>query len=407
MKILVVDDIQFTCTSLKKMLERDNHRVLVAHSGAEALGLLKANPDIGLVLTDLVMEGMNGKELLQQTQKLEVFSGLGAMSPPPFVLISAALQDQNRDELDQMGFRGVLEKPLSAELLFQTIDQLTRIQTREKALNLIIVDVPGETYHWFQTMFEDTPHQLVRCESGKAVLDWHASGQPISIVVAEYDLGDMNATELYKKLKAQQYSRAEDGKAIDLLPFLLITDGLSAQQLKEIREAGVKDLLTKPLDLAMIADKLSKLSNGSDYKKPTKMADEILVVDDVGFNLVILERTFKDLGYFVQRASSAYEAIEYFKQPNRIKAVFCDLVMPGLDGVDMLRYLKTMPGKELPPFVLVTASSDEVRMGEATRIGFKHILRKPLKTTEVELVLKEILSSPTASEEATPSAASA
>jgi CheY-like chemotaxis protein len=206
----------------------------------------------------------------------------------------------------------------------------------------------------------------------------------------------MPATKLFKRLKARQLEKMNDGRAVELLPFLLITDGLSAQQLKDIRDVGIKDMMSKPLDLAVIAEKLSKLSKGTDYKRTNKMADEILVVDDVGFNLVILEKTFKDLGYAVHRASSGYEAIESMQQPNRIKAVFCDLVMPGLDGLDMLRYLKAKLGKNLPPFVLITASSDEMRINDAVRIGFKQVLRKPLQIAEVQRTLNELLAPPKA-----------
>ena len=228
---------------------------------------------------------------------------------------------------------------------------------------------------------------------GKEVLERHEAGEAMSIIVAEADLDDMPATKLFKRIKGRQLEKVTEGRSSDIIPFLLITDGLAAQQLKDIRDAGIKDMMSKPLDLAVIAEKLSKLSKGTDYKRPKKMADEILVVDDVGFNLVILEKTFKDLDYVVHSASSGYEAIECMQQPNRIKAVFCDLVMPGLDGVDVLRYLKAKLGKNLPPFVLVTASSDEMRINDATRIGFKHVLRKPLQINEVKRALVDLIAS--------------
>jgi CheY-like chemotaxis protein len=394
MKIMVVDDVQFTCISMKKILEHAGHKVIVANSGQDALEFLRTNPDTGLVITDLLMEGMNGKEFYLQAQKLKVFNGLGAMSLPPFVLMTAGTSVEDREEADQLGFRMVLQKPVSTESLAKTIDQLTRIQSNEKALHLVIADSQGTTFEWFQTMFDDTPHQLIRCKSAKEVLERHESGEPMSIIVAEAELDDMPATKLFKRIKGRQLEKVTEGRSGDIIPFLLITDGLAAQQLKDIRDAGIKDMMSKPLDLAVIAEKLSKLSKGTDYKRPKKMADEILVVDDVGFNLVILEKTFKDLDYVVHRASSGYEAIEHMQQPNRIKAVFCDLVMPGLDGVDMLRYLKAKLGKNLPPFVLVTASSDEMRINDATCVGFKHVLRKPLQISEVQRTLNELLAPP-------------
>ena len=161
MKIMVVDDVQFTCISIKKILEHAGHKVIVANSGQDALEFLRTNPDTGLVLTDLLMEGMNGKEFFLQAQKLKVFNGLGAMSVPPFVLLTACATAEDKEEADLLGFKMVLEKPVSAETLAKTIDQLTRIQSNEKALQLIIADSQGTIYEWFQTMFDDTPHTLI------------------------------------------------------------------------------------------------------------------------------------------------------------------------------------------------------------------------------------------------------
>ena len=61
--ILLVDDEAILQDILKRMLERAHHRVALASSGEEALGVLKTC-SIDLVITDLYMPSMSGLDLL-------------------------------------------------------------------------------------------------------------------------------------------------------------------------------------------------------------------------------------------------------------------------------------------------------------------------------------------------------
>jgi DNA-binding NtrC family response regulator len=68
-KILIVDDEIEYSGILKKILEKNGYYVTTAQSGKEALLKLRYNK-YNLVLTDLIMEGMNGIELLEQIKNL-------------------------------------------------------------------------------------------------------------------------------------------------------------------------------------------------------------------------------------------------------------------------------------------------------------------------------------------------
>ncbi len=64
--ILVVDDAKAARSSLVEILTRQNFSVLEAHSGAEALDALAANPSVQLVITDYYMPDMDGYELTRR-----------------------------------------------------------------------------------------------------------------------------------------------------------------------------------------------------------------------------------------------------------------------------------------------------------------------------------------------------
>ncbi|MBA3042208.1 MAG: response regulator [Alphaproteobacteria bacterium] len=64
--VLIVDDSPTARALLSSRLKRYNFRVSTAESGAKALEILKANPDIGLVVTDYNMPDIDGFELTRR-----------------------------------------------------------------------------------------------------------------------------------------------------------------------------------------------------------------------------------------------------------------------------------------------------------------------------------------------------
>jgi two-component system response regulator HydG len=67
--ILVVDDEPGIVEPLAKIFEKESLRVLTAKSGAEALDLLRREP-VSVLLTDLVMAGMSGLDLLKASRSV-------------------------------------------------------------------------------------------------------------------------------------------------------------------------------------------------------------------------------------------------------------------------------------------------------------------------------------------------
>lgn len=61
--ILVVDDEAAICVVMQELLQRKGYHVLTAYDGATALAMLETRP-ITMVISDIVMPGMGGKDLL-------------------------------------------------------------------------------------------------------------------------------------------------------------------------------------------------------------------------------------------------------------------------------------------------------------------------------------------------------
>jgi two-component system response regulator (stage 0 sporulation protein F) len=67
--ILLVDVHEAFLTMLTKEFKEEGYQILTAQSGLEALRVLKGNPDVNLVITDLHLHEMDGAELLRQIKE--------------------------------------------------------------------------------------------------------------------------------------------------------------------------------------------------------------------------------------------------------------------------------------------------------------------------------------------------
>lgn len=66
MKVLVVDDDAVNRLILKKIFEKENHTVVTAKNGQEAMDILDDETDFSVVITDIMMPEMDGIELLAE-----------------------------------------------------------------------------------------------------------------------------------------------------------------------------------------------------------------------------------------------------------------------------------------------------------------------------------------------------
>jgi len=110
--ILVVEDDASVRNSIKRILARHGYTVLEARHGVDALQVIdETKRPIDLVMTDLMMPQMSGRELIPELQALS--------KPPRVVLMSGGQTVMRRDSLPPG--TGVLHKPFTVEELLQTV----------------------------------------------------------------------------------------------------------------------------------------------------------------------------------------------------------------------------------------------------------------------------------------------
>lgn len=109
-----------------------------------------------------------------------------------------------------------------------------------------------------------------------------------------------------------------------------------------------------------------------------KVPDTLLIVDDDGINRAILEQIFAPF-YRIRQAENGREGLEILQSvPEQLCAVLLDVVMPELDGIQVLRQLAAAGLTEKLPVFLITAEASDSVMREGYRLGVMDVISKPV-----------------------------
>src|SRR5262245_20682011 len=117
----------------------------------------------------------------------------------------------------------------------------------------------------------------------------------------------------------------------------------------------------------------------------------VLVVDDEPAQRRILEETIKRLGFETRAAGSGEQALHILEGPDRgaVSLVLLDHVMPGMDGMEVLKRLAAKSGT--PPIIMQTAHGSIDAAISAMRAGAVDFVVKPTSPDRLEVSINSVL----------------
>jgi len=122
------------------------------------------------------------------------------------------------------------------------------------------------------------------------------------------------------------------------------------------------------------------------------MTDHLLVVDDEPINLEIIEEYLEGSGFsadFCASGESAWQALD--QNPRRYDAVLLDRMMPGLDGMALLRRIKPDPRFNTLPVIMQTAACSPQQIREGLEAGAYYYLTKPYEREGLLAIIRAAL----------------
>lgn len=112
---------------------------------------------------------------------------------------------------------------------------------------------------------------------------------------------------------------------------------------------------------------------------------KILVIDDEEETRLLLKKNLERQGYCVMTAAEGEEGLEKIKEHD-IEIIFCDIVMPGLNGIDFLK--KVRHCNLAAQVIMMTGKASLDSCVEAVEYGACGYLIKPLEVKDlIDMVL--------------------
>jgi diguanylate cyclase (GGDEF)-like protein len=108
--------------------------------------------------------------------------------------------------------------------------------------------------------------------------------------------------------------------------------------------------------------------------------EEILIVDDDIFMRQIFRDALERAGYAVVEAETGEKALEIF-QARAPAAVLLDVYLPGMDGFEVCRAIRQLPGGAHTPILMVTGGGEEELIHRAFEVDATDFISKPVNST--------------------------
>lgn len=409
-KIIVVDDEKRICQNVEKILAKRNYEVVQADSADDALAKM-AQESFSLLISDIVMPGKNGLELLKlvknqwpltKTIMMTAYAStetaakairLGAFDyiPKPFTpdelrtIVEQSLIETPGDVSPEEPEEDVLDVKGT-----DTVADTTKIDVDMPFNRSDVVEATGEAYadslgpSDMPVAKAPAPETLVNfCSVGQMTCDIFKKLATTCKGGVKTELCPRNEAEKRKALKREATFNAEELIGIDL-PFKyeevvsitgpeyvqhLNRDGASFIPYEELKRQMSEQVQaeTRP------ADTVSAHEVVHDYQSILVIDDEISVNNNI-------RKILAKKDYEVDQAFTKSEALEKIEK-GFYSLVLLDLRIPGVQGLELLKAVReNLPETKV---IIITGYASLETAKETARMGAVDYLSKPFTPDEI------------------------
>lgn len=242
------------------------------------------------------------------------------------------------------------------------------------------------------------------------------NGQRVDVVLSDWNMPVMTGLELLKALRT-------DPK-LERLPFIMITAEAERTHIEQAIAHGVTDLLIKPYSPARLANRIEKAMSARTQNRPPRILPQpvsdpakggahseveaatlqrlykgkanaherpsILIVDDTPDNLMLLSNLFKS-EYRIHLAINGEKALKMCQSDTPPDLVLLDVMMPDMDGFEVLQKLREHPMSEGIPVIFVTAVTDPDARSKGLELGAVDYVTKPVDPATLKLRVRNFM----------------
>jgi PAS domain S-box-containing protein len=348
-RILVAEDYGPNQVVLRQQLSTLGCDVDVVNDGVAALARRSAQP-YDLVLSDLDMPNMGGHALAREIRRQEAASGA---VPVPIVAISAAVVAGERGRCIAAGMDDMLTKPISLEDLAQMLQRwlapdpaLTRVHDAERA-----ADRPAS--HQADTR-SPQPTPVLDLDALYRVLGRVSTTKARALLATFLSSADGGLKKLARTgadnaaVAREMHRQASSARTVGAMRYAELAQALELQARKPLPLPPGNGVAALQDALGEVRRQAADLDHEEATSRPAPLqpaplgetvCEAVLVVDDDPVVLMQMQQMLSGIGVQeVLTASDGAAAIACMaSRKTPIDVVVCDLNMPEMDGVEMIR----------------------------------------------------------------------
>jgi CheY-like chemotaxis protein len=221
----------------------------------------------------------------------------------------------------------------------------------------------------------NAPHAL-------SLLSLRPAGAPdFAFALVDWNLPVIDGPKFARLLRGQR-NKGQTTKVI------LLSAVRSADHLAQAKDAGVDDILLKPLRQRQLLRCLLQAGRPKAAVSPSPnpspaietSAISILLVEDNPVNQQVALHSLRKLGYAVQIAADGFAAVSAFSQ-GRFDLILMDCHMPGMDGMAATRKIRELGGAgRTIPILALTADVFQTERDCCLASGMNDFLSKPIRS---------------------------
>ena len=355
--VLVVDDDPEAVSIIATHLSQAGFETLTALNGSDAVRLARVKRPFAITL-DIMMPDMDGWEVMRELKDHPETSDI------PVVIISLS---EDRETGIALGAIGVISKPVGKEQLMEAFAKLSGAGCR---LVLVVDDNEYDRF-FIASLFKEKGLDVLLAEDGPQALEIAQGDQP-DLITLDLVMPGMDGAAVLDKLRSNESTAA--------IPVVVITSkDLSAAELERL-SSGVSAILSKGgLDRDLVLKELVQSLDRLGLHLPeadSGRGARILIVEDSEAATIQLRFALESAGFCVDAVSGGRHALAYLKT-HVPDGIILDLMMPEVDGFDVLKAVRSSRLTEKVPVMVMTAKT--LSPGEHDRLRameVRHLVQK-------------------------------
>jgi CheY-like chemotaxis protein len=409
LRVIVVDDNETNRQLLERMCSKWGMSVRLFENGADALaGLIDEGGDV--ILLDYQMPDMDGIEVARRLRARDVRT--------PIIMLSSIGE---RVPTSDMEIDVWINKPIKQARLVSALQDVLGVGNRDAARQTTTVDAGSKQAQRFPLrilLAEDNPVSLKLALRFLENLGYEATvaangvevlaklgADSFDVILMDVHMPEMDGLEATRRIKSGSGGAARPH-------IIALTAGVLEEDRLLHAEAGMDDFLSKPIRLPELAEALKRASthllNAPNLPPPTQsiaaprlLTDSsvkgledrdrvrVLVAEDNLANYSVLRRMLTSVGCMIHHVDDGVKAMEAIAE-QAYDIIIMDLHMPRMDGLTVIRNLRSQKTQQQPCVLVLTAHVTPDMRANAFEAGADDFLAKPIRMNQLHLWVNRV-----------------